>query len=73
MKRTIYIITISKINPGSPEGAVAGLWEDATDELSEAEMIFTNLVLTQEYFRKELWVKDPTGKRRLLKEERFGH
>ena len=73
MNVTIYIITISKIMPGSPEGAVSGLWEDATTDISEAERSFKNLVLTQEYFRKELWVKDPTGKRRLLKEERFGH
>lgn len=67
----IYIITYSMIMPGTPQGFVSDLFEDAFTDSRRAEKAFNDLVLTQKYFRKELWIKEPGGGRKLLKEERF--
>lgn len=68
----IYVITYAKIVPGDPEGHISGLFENAFTDIIRAEKSFNELDLTQEYFRKELWVIEPGGKRKLLKEKRFG-
>jgi hypothetical protein len=73
MSQTVYILVYSKIVPGTAEGSISLLLEDATTDINEAEKIFKEAPLTQEYFRKELWVRDPSGRRRLLKEQRYGH
>lgn len=67
----IYILTYSMIMPGTPTGQVSDLFEDAYTELKKAEKAFDNLVLTRQYFRKELWIKESNGSRKLLKEKRF--
>ena len=67
----IYILTYSMLMPGTPTGYVSDLFEDAYTDRDKAEKAFGNLVLTPEYFRKELWIKESNGKRSLLKEERF--
>ena len=67
----IYILTYSKLMPGTPEGCISDLFEDAFTDSVRAEKAFNNLVLTKEFFRKELWVKEPGGRRRLLKEEKY--
>ena len=67
----IYVLTYAMLMPGTELGYISDLYEDAFLEAGKAERAFQNLKLTQEYFRKELWVKDSTGKRRLLKEERY--
>jgi hypothetical protein len=36
-----------------------------------AERAFNKMQLTKEYFRKELWIKEPGGRRKLLMEERY--
>lgn len=69
----IYILTYSKLMPGTTEGAISDLFEDAFTDSVQAERAFKNLVLTPEFFRKELWVKEPGGRRRLLKEEKYAH
>ena len=67
----IYILTYSMVMPGTPQGYVSDLFEDAFTDMMRAEKAFRNLVLTKEYFRKELWIREPGGGRKLLKEERF--
>ena len=69
----IYVLTYSKLMPGTPEGFISDLFEDAFTDSVQAEKAFKNLVLTPEYFRKELWVREPGGRRRLLKEEKYAH
>lgn len=67
----IYILTYSMLMPGTPTGYVSDLFEDAFTDIVKAEREFKTLRLTKEYFRKELWVKEPGGRRKLLKEERY--
>lgn len=67
----IYIITYSMIMPGTPQGYVSDLFENAFTDSVQASRSFESLQLTKEFFRKELWVKEPGGGRKLLKEERF--
>lgn len=67
----IYILTYSMIMPGTPSGYVSDLFEDAFVDLKKAEKAFDNLVINREFFRKELWIKEPNGSRKLLKETRF--
>lgn len=69
----IYILTYCKLMPGTPQGSISDLFEDAFTDVAQAERAFNNLVLTREYYRKELWVKEPNGRRRLLKEEKYAH
>lgn len=69
-----YAITYTKISPGEPTGQISDLLEDwgfksAEDAIRE----FNKKILTKEYIRKELWVKDiDTKVKKLLKEERYG-
>ena len=67
----IYILTYSMLMPGTPTGYVSDLFEDAFTDVVKAERAFKTLQLNKEYFRKELWVKEPGGRRKLLKEERY--
>lgn len=67
----IYILTYSKLAPGEPTGYISDLWEDAWTDRVAAEKAFKSKVLTREYFRKELWVKEPGGRRTLMMEERY--
>ena len=60
----IYILTYSMLMPGTSTGYVSDLFV-------KAERSFKTLELSKEYFRKELWVKEPGGRRKLLKEERY--
>ena len=67
----IYVLTYSKIMPGEITGSISDLFENAFTDIIRAEKAFKDLVLTPEYFRKELWVIEPGGKRKMLKEERY--
>lgn len=67
----IYILTYSMLMPGTPTGYISDLFEDAFTDVIKAERAFKTLQLSKEYFRKELWVKEPGGRRKLLKEERY--
>lgn len=67
----IYILTYSMLMPGTSTGYVSDLFEDAFTDIVKAEKAFKALNLSREYFRKELWVKEPGGRRKLLKEERY--
>ncbi len=67
----IYILTYSMLMPGTSTGYVSDLFEDAFTDILKAEKAFKELALSREYFRKELWVKEPGGRRKLLKEERY--
>lgn len=67
----IYILTYSMLMPGTPTGYISDLFEDAFTDVVKAERAFKTLQLNKEYFRKELWVKEPGGRRKLLKEERY--
>lgn len=67
----VYVLTYSKIVPGSQTGYMGDLLEDWFDNARDADKKFNNMPLSPEYFRKEMWVKDSAGSRKLLKEERF--
>jgi len=67
----IYILTYSMLMPGTSTGYISDLFEDAFTDIVKAEKAFKALNLSREYFRKELWVKEPGGRRKLLKEERY--
>ena len=67
----IYILTYSMLAPGTPAGHINDLFENAFTDMESAERAFNGLVLTREYFRKEMWIKDTNGTRKLLKEKRF--
>lgn len=67
----IYWISYSKIMPGTPEGMISGLLEDVFTDSVKAEKTFKDLKLTPEYFRKELWVKEPGGRKRMIKYEKY--
>ena len=67
----IYILVYSKVVPGEPSGSISDLWENAWTDRVAAEKGFNALQLTPVYFRKELWVKEPGGRRYLLMEERY--
>lgn len=67
----IYVLTFSKIAPGEPSGSISDLFENAFTDKIKAFREFDNMILTSEFFRKELWMIEPGGKRSLLKEVRF--
>ena len=67
----IYILTLTKVCPGESTGYISDLWEDCWTDRTAAERAFKKLELTKVYFRKELWVKEPGGRRKLLMEERY--
>lgn len=67
----IYILTLTKLCPGEPTGYISDLWEDCWTDLTAAKKAFQKIELTAVYFRKELWVKEPGGRRQLLMEERY--
>lgn len=68
-----YAITLTKIAHGEPTGQISDLLEDwGFNSLSDAERRFKGIVLTREYIRKELWVKDTDTKiKKIIKEERY--
>lgn len=70
-----YAITLTKISPGEPTGQISDLLEDWGFKTSEdAIRRFNGIILTPEYIRKELWVKDTDTKiRKILREERYAH
>jgi len=70
-----YVITLTKISPGEPTGQISDLLEDWGFKTSEdAIRRFNGIILTPEYIRKELWVKDTDTKiRKILREERYAH
>lgn len=69
----IYILTYSMLMPGTPTGYVSDLFENAFTDSVRAEKAFNNLTLTREYFSKELWVIEPGGKRKLIKEKKYAN
>ncbi len=71
MNVDIYVVTYSMIMPGTPQGQVSDLFEFASADINKAEKFFKDLVLTTEYFRKELWIIHVGGRRTLMKEERY--
>lgn len=68
----IYVLTLTKVCPGEPTGYISDLWEDCWTDRVAAEKAFKNTELNTVYFRKELWIKEPGGRRSLLMEERYG-
>ena len=69
----IYVLTYTMICPGTALGQISGLFENAFTDLMRAEKAFNDMNLNHEYFRKELWVIEPGGKRKLLKEKKFNN
>lgn len=67
----IYAITLSKIIPGSPQGFESGFLEDWTTDAVQAEKIFNNIQLSEEYFRKELWGREAGGRKKMIKSEKY--
>ena len=67
----VYVLTYSMLMPGIPTGYVSDLFENAYTEMSKAEKAYNNMMLSREYFRKELWLIESNGLRKLLKEKRF--
>ena len=67
----IYVLTLTKICPGEPTGYISDLWEDCWTDRIAAERAFKKMELGPVYFRKELWIKEPGGRRKLLMEERY--
>lgn len=67
----VYVLTYSMLMPGTPTGYVSDLFENAYTEMSKAEKAYNNMMLSREYFRKELWLIESNGLRKLLKEKRF--
>lgn len=67
----IYVLTLTKVCPGELTGYISDLWEDCWTDRIAAERAFKKLELSPVYFRKELWVKEPGGRRKLLMEERY--
>lgn len=67
----IYFITYSKIVPGEPTGMMSGLLEDVYDNSKDAEQMYNLMKLNPPLIRKELWIKEPSGRKILLKEEHF--
>ena len=67
-----YAITLTKVAHGEPTGQISDLLEDwGFNSLGDAERRFKGIQLSREYIRKELWVKEPGGRRKLLMEERY--
>ena len=71
MSDTVYAVTCSKLMPGTTEGYMSDLFEFASADISKAEKHFDSLVLTPEYFRKEIWMCNDNGRRKLIKEKRY--
>ena len=67
----VYVLTYSMIMPGTPKGYISDLFENAYTEMGKAERAFNSMLLNREYFRKEHWVIESNGLRKLLKEKRF--
>ena len=67
----IYVLTYSIICPGASNGCINDLFENAFTDIVRAEKEFNDMTMNREYYRKELWVIEPGGKRRMLKEEKF--
>lgn len=63
----IYILTLCKIMPGEPTGHIGDLLHDVFLNIKDAEEAYDAIALNALYFKKELWVKNPEGKRKLIK------
>ena len=68
----IYYILCTAIMPGTPLGQISDLLEDVFIDREKAESYFDDLVLDEKTICKELWVKESSGKRKLIKTERKG-
>ena len=67
----IYVIVYSMIMPGTPTGQVSSIFENAFTDRTKAMKAFDDLVLNERYFRKELWLIEPGGKRSMIGHEKF--
>ena len=67
----IYILTLTKVCPGEPTGYISDLWEDCWTDRIDVEKACKKRGLTEVYYRKVLWIKEPGGRRMLLMEERY--
>lgn len=67
----IYLILYSRIARDEPCGCIGGLYFGWAPNREAANRIFQECELTAECFRKEIWVDDGRGYRRLLYSEKY--
>ncbi len=68
----IYILLYSmRIHTNYGVSYVSGLFENAYNNIAEAEKAFNDMIISEQYFRKELWAKDNSEKMKLLKETSY--
>ena len=66
----IYVILYSFM-PDGYEFIMDSNFEMATTSLTDAKRIFSNLLLSEQYPRKQLWRIRPNGVREIMKEESY--
>ena len=67
----IYLILYAIKLPGGK--TLGGFYYAWAHSLSEADKIFSQIFLTSECFRKEIWSDDGKGYRRLVKSEEYDY
>lgn len=67
----IYVILYSMIMPGTPTGQISSIFENAFTDKTRAMKAFEDLKLDERYFRKELWLIEPGGRRSMIGHEKF--
>lgn len=66
----IYYIIFTIGMAGTPDGTVSDLFEDAFLDRRKAEESFQNLEMQGNIISKELWMKDPSGVRKMILAEK---
>lgn len=67
----IYYITCMQIRPGTPHGFDSDILVDVSNDFKQITKVFEDLQLTEEIFGAELWVKEPGGRKRKLRERKY--
>lgn len=67
----IYIILYAIIDPAHPGQKIGGLYHGWAHDLGDAQKTYSDLVLTPDCCRKEIWQDNGKGYRRLIMQEEY--
>lgn len=67
----IYVMCYSMHAPGTSSGLISGLFENAFDNGDDAMKYYKSMPLSNKYPRKQLWAIEVSGRRVMVKEDRY--
>lgn len=67
----IYVMCYSMAQANSPDEIVSGLFENAFEDGDKAMKYYKSMPLSKKYPRKQLWAIEASGRRVMMKEDRY--